>query len=163
MAKRCDKRKVTFKMTRKHEHILAMTCAKNTKNTTDLLNSVVKDYMKNLINECKSLSDKSIMGYEEAVTKKTSYILSQHYGSKRVVISFRLRQDVADLISNHFLIKDEENNEIHNVNHKMYNKIVAYIVMDYLEQQNFKELCDYFNIEEDEVWHWIQKEIKAIY
>lgn len=163
MAKRCDKRKVTFKMTRKHEHILAMTCAKNTKNTTDLLNSVVKEYMRNLINESKRLSDNNICEYVEAVTRKTTHTLTQQYSNKRVVISFRLRQDVADLISNHFLIKDEENNEIHNVNHKMYNKIVAYIVMDYLEQQNFKELCDYFNIEEDEVWHWIQKEIKAIY
>lgn len=157
MAKPSDSRKITFRMTRKHEHIMELMKRVYKKTTAELLNEAIRNFMQECINECKYAFD-----YDTAFAKKTDPVLNEFYTSKRVLISFRMTKENEELLYNHFKYFNE-NGEVSTLCREDVTRVVAHIVYNFLDKQDFSKLCETVGVSEDMVWSWIQKEYKALY
>lgn len=157
MAKPSDSRKITFRMTRKHEHIMELMKRIYKKTTAELFNEAVRSFMQECINECKYASD-----YDTVFAKKTEPILNEFYTSKRVLISFRMTKENEELLYNHFKYFNKDG-EVSTLKREDITRVVAHIVYNFLDKQNFSGLCEAVGVPEDMVWSWIQKEYKALY
>lgn len=151
----CNDRKITCRMTRKHEHILKLLIYKDGLTKTQLCNKIINKAVHDLINYSKELSEK---GYEyyTAFSAKSTMILSQFYSMKRSVLSFRLTKKNEELLYSHFIYFDEDNN-IKNPDKSTLNKIISQLIFYHLDGENLDDLCEYAGISSDEIWHFINK------
>ena len=155
----CADRKITIRITRRHEHIIELIKYRDDLKTTDLCNKIIKSTMQKLINLSKEKAE-SGYDYNRAFANASTVVLNQLLEVKRALLSFRLTIANEELIFNHFMYYT--NDGIKNACKDDLNKIASAMIADYLDNENFSELCKNASISEDEVFHWIQKDKKPV-
>lgn len=163
MAKPCDVRKVSFRITIKQEHILDMLCKLERKTTTELLNDYVSSFIKECLHESKYAVDNYCADYYNEMTRKTDVVMNQLYSYKKTLVSFRLKKDVYELLKNHLYFTDMKSNEVRTATDKELNRVVYSIVAYVLEAKDFTKLCSDLDLDVDVVLSWIDNGYKATY
>lgn len=156
----CADRKITFRITRKQEHIFELLKYKYNLSTTNMCNKIINESIQKMINHYKEMSEHGY-DYESSFAEKMSTILNQYVGVKREVLSFRLTKSNEDLIYQHVMFFDVSG-DIKYTEKENINKVVSQLIYYYIDGQDIDELCDIAGICSDEIWTWIQEDRKAV-